>query len=521
MPKPTSDEVITRVKHIRSFIQFTGPYPNAALRFAGKDAQHAIVGGVTIPEFGTIDPIPVPSPDDSDAYRFVGRKLNVPELPAATVTFLEKHGSIPRQLQQFGCYNLYNYMGACKDLSDVITGWDDYVLIYSQGMVENKNLGDRSTWDADDQTEDELPTKFATIYPIGKLSFGAQAESIITLEVIDGVFANPDSCGDCGGLNDGTKWIYAITKSTGSTPGTAPRLIYTVDGGVNWVQASIDGLGDIEDPAGIEAVGSRLIVYTRNAGGPTTSGYYWSQINDKTGVPGTWTKVVSGFVASFQVYDCCVMSNNEVFFCADGGYIYKSTDITAGVSVISPGNATTTALRRLHCDSRTDTIVSVGGSGVVIKSINRGVTWQTTTASPVVATLQAVAVLSSDLYWVGAANGTLWYTLNGGETWTQSTFSGSGAGQVRDIVAVSDEVIYISHDTATPTARLFTTWTGGTFWTNTAPRINNMITANRFNRIAVPQKGVHVSIAANIVLLSGLAGNGSDGVAVLGQANRI
>jgi photosystem II stability/assembly factor-like uncharacterized protein len=333
------------------------------------------------------------------------------------------------------------------------------------------------------------------------------------------VYANPDSCADCGALNDGLQWIYAITKSSGATPGTAPRLIYTVDGGANWVQSSVSGLGDIEDAQGIEIVGSRLIVYTRTAGGTTTSGYYWSDLNLKTGVPGTWTKVTSGFVAAFQVYDCFVLSAREVFFCADGGYVYKSSDITSGVTVVSPGNATSTALRRIH--GKDDVIVAVGGSGNVIKSLNRGATWSTTVTFPIVATLQAVAVVDGDLYWIGANNGTLWYTLNGGETWTQKGFDGSGAGQIYDIVFLNGEVGWFSHSDATPTARLFSTWVGGDFWTRTSPRIQNMPVANRFNRIAVPQAGVHVSISGNNLMLAGLAGNASDGVLFQGIAARL
>lgn len=516
MPKPLADEVITRVKHIRHFIQLGGAYPVNALAYQGQNAQHMIVTGVTVPELGTIDPIYVPDPADNDAYRLVGRKINTPELPAATITMLEKHGNLPRQLQKYPCFNLYQYTGACKNLSDWVSGWDDYVLIYSGGILEDKNLGDRSSWDADDQVEDELPAKFASIYPVGKISFTDQAQPIITLEVIDAVYANPDSCAGCGVSNDGTQWIYAVTESSGSTPGTAPRLIYTINGGGDWVQSTVTGLGDIEDPVGIDVVGSRLVVYTRTAGGTTTSGYYWADVNPKTGVPGTWTKVTSGFVASFQVYDMFVLSEREVFFSADGGYIYKATDITAGVTVVSPGNATTTALQRIH--GKDDTIVAVGGSGNVVKSVNRGVSWTTTTTFPVVQTLQAVAVMGEDFFWIGTNGGRMYYTLNGGETWVQSRFAGDNAGQVRDIVAVTDDVIWVSHDTATPTARVFTTWTGGSFFTNTSPRIQNLPTANRFNRIAVPR--VHPSIDSNNIVLAGLAGNGSDGVLLLGQAGR-
>src|SRR3990172_1312540 len=117
MPKPTADEVVTRVKHKRNYIQFGGALPGNDLRYAGQNAQYMRISGVSVSEYGTIDPI------------------NVPDLPASTITFLEKHGSVPRQLQRMGCFNVYEYTGACKDLSDVIGGWDDYILVYSSGIL--------------------------------------------------------------------------------------------------------------------------------------------------------------------------------------------------------------------------------------------------------------------------------------------------------------------------------------------------------------------------------------------------
>ena len=517
MPNVSANEIVTQ-RHKRNFIQFGGASPANAVKYAGQDAQYMKIEGVSAPEEGGVDPIFVPDPQQSGRFRLVGRKITPPDLANATVVMLEKKGAIPRQLQRIGCaFNLYELTGDCKDLSDFVGGWTDYVLIYSGGLVTDKDLGDRSAWDSDDQIEDSLTITLSDVYPVGALSFGENAATIITLETIDLVYGSKEQCGSCGPADDGTNRIYAITKSSGATPGTAPRLIYTVDGGANWVQSSVTGLGDIEDPSAIEIVGKYLIVMTRTAGGPTTGGYYYSEINTDTGVPGTWTKVTTGFVATFQPYDLYVLSPREIFFCADGGYIYKSTDITSGVTVISAGSSTPTALFRIH--GVNETIVCVGGSGVIVKSTNRGVTWATTTTYPVVATLSAVTVINGSLFWVGSASGKIYFTLNGGETWTEKTFSGSGAGQVRDIVFVNGEVGYFSHDTATPTGRIFATWNGGSDWTNSSPRILNVLTANRFNRIAVPN--VHPSIAANNVAVAGLAGNGSDGILMLGIASRL
>lgn len=520
MPDLTADEIIQN-RHVRTFMQFGGPQPGNPVSYYGQDAQYLVVEGVSIPDGnGSIEPVWHADPRVVGQYRLVGRQFSPPDLAEASLVFRERHGAVPRQLQKMGCrFNVYQPAGTCADLSDWNGGWSDYVLILSGGVVNgNKDAGARSAFAEDNPLETTVPVALADIYPVGALSFADNATAIITLEVIDVVYGSREQCGDCGPQDDGTSRIYAVTTSSGSTPGTAPRLIYTVNGGDTWVQASIDGLGDIENPIAIDVVGPYLVVVTRTAGGTTTGGYYYSRINADTGVPGTWTKVTSGFVASFQPYDLFVLGPREIFFCADGGYIYKAVDITAGVSVVSAATATSTALRRIGGDGY-NCLVAVGGSGTVIYSVNRGVSWAAASATPLVATLQAVAVLSDRTWWVGSANGTLWYTVNGGASWSQKTFSGSGAGQVYDILAVTDEVLFFSHSTATPTARIFASWNGGADFTNERPRILNLPTFNRANRLAAPN--AHSSIAANNLAVAGLSGGGTDGVLLLGKANRL
>lgn len=185
---------------------------------------------------------------------------------------------------------------------------------------------------------------------------------------------------------------------------------------------------------------------------------------------------------------------------------------------LPPGTVTNTALIRIHGED--ETIVAVGGSGTVVMSYNRGRNWSTSPTAPVVATLSALFVVEDNLWWVGTTSGTLWYTLNAGNSWTQKRFSGDSAGYVRDIVFVTTEVGYFSHDTATPTGRIFSTWNGGRDWTNGAPRINNIPTAYRFNRLNVP--GIdNTGLAANTLIAAGLSGGGADGILLQGLASRL
>jgi hypothetical protein len=501
------DEIITQ-KHKRNFIQFGGAQPGNPVQYAGQDAQYMFLDGVSAPESGGVDPVFVPDPRKAGRYKLVARSITAPDLPNATLLMLEKHGSLPRQLQRIGCaFNLYELSGQCKDLSDFLAGWSDYVLIYSGAEVTDKDLGTRTARDSDDPIEDSLSVTLADIYPVGALGFGQEAATQIDKEVIDIVYGTDISC-NC---TDNTNYIYGVTKSSGTgSPGLPSELIYTVDGGGVWQQANIDGIGATEEALAIDIVGNYLVTLGLDS-------YYIAEINSKTGVPGTFTKVTTGFVAAGSPNDMYVASPREVWFAGDGGYIYKSTDITAGVVAVNPGDTTTQNLTRIH--GREETIVAVGAAGTVVKSNTRGATWIVTTAAPSAAALSAIAVIGLDGYWVGTATGYAYFTKDGGETWTSKAFSGSGAGAVKDIVFCTEEVGFMAHNTAAPVGRLFCTWNGGENWTNTAPRVLNFPVIDYVGRIANPN--AHSSIAANNVALACLAGDGIDGTIALGIASRL
>lgn len=151
----------------------------------------------------------------------------------------------------------------------------------------------------------------------------------------------------------------------------------------------------------------------------------------------------------------------------------------------------------------------------MIVSTNLGETFSATAASPSSDQNDALAVVDENLIWVGDDAGNLFYTLDGGETWTQKEFPGDGAGGVHDIVIATNEVLYVSHSDATPAARLFTSFDGGRTLTNQSPRLNNLPTIDRINRIAVP-KNTELGVTANNVAIAGLAANGTDGIMLIG-----
>jgi len=516
MPKLTADETVTQ-QHKRAYVQWGGPRPNNPVTFAGQDGQYMNITGVSKPESGGIDPIWAPDAANAKQYKPIGRKISPPDLPSATFAFFEKHGSLPRQFYKQCPFSAYEVTGVCQDLSDLYNGVTDYMLIYSMAEVMDKNLGDRVSLDSDEAIVDELSTTLSDIYPVGALGFGYNALTQIDREVVDLVYGNKSICGDCGIENDGSDWVYSVTRSSGGSPGLPAEIIYTTDGGASWGQATITGIGATEDPIALELVGNKLVMLSGTAGGATLGGYYWAEIDPDTGVPGAWTKVTSGFVATKVPRDIYVLSPREVFICGDGGYIYKSTEITSGVTVINAGAATTNNLARI--DGVEEVIISVGASGTIVRSTNRGATFGTTSTNPTVSGLTALEVFDARYFWVGSGNGYMWYTLNGGKTWTNKVFSGEGTGQVFDIMFATEEVGYMLNANATPTANLFITLDGGRNWITTTWRVVQWPTFNYAKRLAIPLVE-DAAVRANNVAIAGITST-NDGVLLLGIAEKL
>lgn len=519
MPKLSGDEIVTQ-GHIRIFRQPGGPGPERPLLYAGKQTQYLMVGGVNRAIRGSVSPIFVPDPSNRKRFRLVGRTEEAEEFSSFDLTALQKHGSIPFSLADLTCeQNVYLSVGACKDPSDFLRGWADMYYIFSGALAtDNVDMGDLTGWDSDDQVEHQISYTVDAIYGVGKLSFGEKAGPQIDREAIDVVYGSNIECGDCGPADDGTKRIYwLVTASGAGSPGLPGEIVYTVDGAATFAEATITGLGANAAPTAIDIVGDKLIVLVNSE-----DAYYWSTINAATGVPGAFTKVTSGFVAAGSPNDLYVLDSNNVFIVGDAGYIYKLAQVGDAVTVLSAATISTQTLNRIDGDGE-DTIVIVGFGATIIKSVNRGATFATTTAAPVVGTnnLQALAVVDKDRFWVGSSQGYLYYTVNGGETWVQSRFSGDQAGTIYDIVFPTREVGYISHSTATPTARIFGTWSGGTTWTNESPRFLNLPTFNRATRLAAPTVGSStngMTTASNTLAIGGLSGGGTDGIALIGLA---
>lgn len=484
----------------RSFYQPGGP--GTTRYFFGINSEYHFIDGSEIPTNGSIDPIYVPDPRRPDRYRLVSRSLSAPDLPTVSLVFLEKWGGIPRVLLAPKCsFNLYEVHGRCADLSDFYRGWESYMLIYSGFKLEGTvDLGTRTAMDSDDPLKDSVDAKGVAIYPAGAISFGEEATTDVVVEVIDVVYGEAVNCGNCGAENDGSQMIYAITRANVGSPAAPGQLVYSLDGGATWSDASITGIGATAEPAYIDIAGNILFV------GTNSTTLFWTTLNADTGAPTTWNSVTLP-VAMTDVY---VQNPQAIYFCAAAGAIYRTTDITIAPTLLDSGG--TDNFSRIS--GQDETIVAVGANGRVYRSTNNGTTWATVTA-PANTTLNYVIVLGAKDIRTGGANGNSYHTLNAGATWATDGLPLTG-GTVQDGIAATREVLWLSY-TLSSVAYLLTSLDGGATWASNAgtSRIANWPVFAKAGRLAFPA-AADVAIAANYLAVGGLATGGTDGILIAG-----
>lgn len=496
MASPLDTNELIKQGNTRTFYQKGGP--GNQMYFFGLDTQYHYISGATMPVNGAINPIFTPDPRRPGQWKLVGRSIDVPELPTVSLEFNEKWGGIPQQLMAPKCeFTLLETHARCSDPSDIYSGWDSYALIYSGFKMSGSiDLGARSPREGDDPLTDSVEATGVSIYPVGAMSFGEEAATSIVVGAIDAVYGTDVQCGDCGTSNDGSKFIYVLTRSNVGSPSAPGQLLYTLDGGQSWTTASITGIGTTAEPRYIGIAGNILFVGTD---GVTM---FYSVLNTQTGAPGTWSSVTQP--AAFQ--DVHVASPRSIWF-VGGTTVYKTNSITTAAVAVDTGG---TALYRITGDEAT--IVCAGDSGEVRYSINGGYTF-TTASAPAVSNIRALAVDGQSVWLVGNAAGNVYRSTDKGNSWTLLSFPGAGTGSINDIAMATREVFWIAR-TASNIAYLATTLDGGYSWTdNTAgsARIMNWPVFQSINRIAVPVTA-DPQISANYITICGLATGGADGM---------
>jgi len=515
-----ADEILSQ-KNVRFFIQPGGASPENPVLYSGVSNTYLNVESFPNPIRGGISPINVHDPRSIGRYRQVGNTVDAPDFATFTIQFLQKKDTLPRHLIDIlDCYfNLYQVVGSCKDPSDFLAGWSAYVKVASTNQVTQPTEAG-GAFDGDDRLMDEVEaTSLGGIYNVGKEGFSEKAAIQVYSQVKGITFGNRVQCSSCGPADNASKLVYAVTDNTVASPGQAPSVFYSTDGGTTWTEQAITGAVSTDVPTDMATVGQYLVISFDDG---STGGYWYSEINQITGVPGTWTKVTTGFVASSAPNAIYVESASAIWFAGDNGHVYKATNVLTGVTA---EETTLAASNNLLAIDGLDEVICVVGGNYIAVSRDRGESFAEFQNFNSITHATAVQVMDDYLFWVGGDDGTGQTSDNGYVEWTKdgaNNFTtlqlGTFAG-VDEILFVTPEVGYISTYSSDPAATIWSTWNGGYSWTSGTPRILNLPTFDRASKLAAPLSP-NLGVAVNTLAVGGLAGNGSDGIILIAEADR-
>lgn len=396
------------------------------------------------------------------------------------------------------------HMGLCQNPQDFNGGWDK-ILVLTKALPTNYSTDDLGALSDSERAvvNEEVPFSGEDLFEIIKIGLQEQAKAQTVQEVVDITICDTISCGLCGIPSDGCQRVFALTMTAGGSPGLSAEVVYTDDGGATWNDTNITTLAANEDPSAIACVGIYVVVVSNES-----NSLHYAETADILNGTDIWAEAITGFVVGGEPNDIFSAGPTQTWIVGDGGYVYFTDDPTAGVDVQTAGDATVQDLNAIHGYDALN-LVAVGAANAVIVTRNGGTTWASITGPAVGVILNTVWMKSEDEWFIGTAGGRLFYTQDGGVSWTEKTFSGSGAGQVRDIAFVNNTVGYMAHSTAAPAGRIFRTIDGGFSW-YLLPEGTGSIPENDY------VAALAVCEDPNVVFGAGLGGNAIDGFIVKG-----
>lgn len=474
--------------------------------------QSAMVSSGASQSYGDIERIEAPSATEYGKFDEVGYIRGGAD--RVTISLMGRYAadlkSTALKMAKAGCaFDVQINIGSCSDPSN----WNKFSkkLVIEQAFITNYDQDELGALSGDDQANvnETVEVSGRNLYEIVEVKWAERGGDVITNELVDAMICDIPSCGDCQTESDGCGKFFAITKAAGGSPGTPGDIVFSLDGGANWLAHDIETLAG--DPDGVSCIGAYVVIVSE-----ADQNMHYALLSEftATGDP-DFTAIATGFQTDGGTGPKAIStapSGRTAFIVGSGGYIYKLTDPTSGVTLVDSGVSFPIGTY-LDVDVLSDEFaVAVGAGGVIAKTEN-GVTWAAVTTPPIGVTedLNCIAVKSKSEWIVGTSGGQLFYTFDGGTTWTEKVFSGSGSGSVKDIEIANETVIYMTHTTAGTLGRIFRSTNGGYDWVVMPEQDGALALNDTINALAACKHN------PDIVFGVGLADDGSDGFIIVGR----
>lgn len=493
----TTDPNLAFSSQFRVFVQADGSSPANGYLYVGCLS----LGGFQADQ-GTGEPVYCPSSEVAGKFDIVGQTSPPPSLPTTDFT---QH--MDRRLNDFwwdlkrrGCKFNFAVKGFnCGRPDDPDTF--DAKLLASSAKLTAFNTGEFNNLSEDAMIDLTGSLQLLDFQPFRPMTFGEIGDTTVLAEVLDGMYADAIQCGNCGTPSDGCQKLYMLTLANSGSPGLSSQLAYSTNEGGTVAVDDINTLGGKSGSA-LAQVGARVVVVSQADG----AHHHKLQATIDAGTLGSWTRVASGYVSTKGPRVIWSKSPSQTYIGAAGGYIYLMTNPTAAVTVLSDGSVTTQDFNDIRGIGQT--VVLVGNNNAVVVSRNDGVTFGSVTGPAVGIALNTVELVTETIWFIGAANGKSYYTVNAGQSWVEMTPDAS-IQAVNKIRFVNEQVGYMVVQVG-GSARVYRTDTNGNTWHNDGYYVGNLPTAERYNFI-VPCPGNY-----NRALAGGRVSSGGDGVVALG-----
>lgn len=459
--------------------------------------------------YGDVTPIEVPHPNQAGKFIIIGNTRGAVERPTASIEgrFPMASLSTLMKIASGGCtFDVHLHFGSCTDMSDFTTF--EKAIILEGAIASTYSTDDLGALASGDNALVNETVEFSAehLYEMVPMSLTEKASNIVTNEVVDVALCDSASCGDCGDASDGCQKIFAVTLGGGGSPSTPPDVLYSRDGGISWVAYDVNSATVATNPTAIGCVDKYVVVVADNG----SVGLHYALKSDfESGAAPAFSNVTAGFTAG-RYGNAVSAYGSSMFIAADGGYVYKTQDPTAGVSAMTAGEVVADDLEAIHAYSD-DMVVAVGRNGAVVYTLNGNTFSAATRPVGVGVNLNAVLALNESNWIVGASNGNLYYTTNGGKSWTAKSFPGSGSGSVTALAYATKSVLYMAHTSAAGAGRILRSLDGGNSWKLLPDTTTGTMPPNdRINAL------VSCYYNPNMLVAVGLGDNGTDGIVVVG-----
>lgn len=338
--------------------------------------------------------------------------------------------------------------------------------------ITNESLANLVSRTPDDQNEvmDTFSMASEDLYK----AFDMVAVQKVTTETSDlndiASCSDEECAGDCGATSEICD-VMVIACDAGA--GVTANVLRSVNGGASWAATAADPFIADEDILSIVCfpVSKTVtrILCIREADVADNAEVAYSDDNGATwslADIATANNIGANWGGALYALDpshiWAVLDSGNIAFSSNGGVTWTIQD--AGV-------VTANDLHAVHFVNQ-NVGFAVGAADTIVRTLDGGDTWALMTATGGGGDLFSVWAHDQYRVWVGDDNGDLYYSNDGGTTWTQRAFPNDGAGAVNDIKFANELFGFIIGTSASDS--ILRTIDGGYTWQEVTPAISGL-----------------------------------------------